>query len=156
MSQINTVIFLDTGVLGMLIHPKGAAANLDCNKWLEELVKNGIEVVVPEICDYELRREMVRRKNLESLKRLDDLGRFLRYLPLDTTSMRRACEYWGQARQKGRPGADDKDLDADVILAAQAVLLAELEGWKPIVATTNRRHLELFIDAREWKNVTLL
>ena len=64
--------------------------------------------------------------------------------------MLRAAEFWSQARQMGRPTASDKALDGDVILAAQAALLKN-DNNQVIVATTNVKHLSLFVDAREWK-----
>ncbi|NEQ67432.1 MAG: hypothetical protein F6K21_18370 [Symploca sp. SIO2D2] len=64
--------------------------------------------------------------------------------------MLKAAELWAQARNTGRPTADPKALDGDVILAAQAILVAE-EGNEVIVATTNVGHLSQFIDAREWR-----
>lgn len=50
--------------------------------------------------------------------------------------MRTAAEFWAAARQRGEPTADDKALDADVILAAQVVLLAAGQD-DVIVVTTN-------------------
>jgi hypothetical protein len=59
------------------------------------------------------------------LTRLDGLARLLEYLPLTTAAMRQAAVFWAQGRQQGQPTADDKALDGDVILAAQAMTL----GW---------------------------
>lgn len=43
-------------------------------------------------------------------------------------------------------------LDGDVILAAQALLVAN-EGNEVIIATTNVGHLSRFVDAREWQDI---
>lgn len=55
-------------------------------------------------------------------------------------------------RQTGKATADPKSLDGDVILAAQAKI-AELNENQVIIATTNVKHLSLFVDAREWNDI---
>ncbi|WP_242718866.1 hypothetical protein [Microcoleus vaginatus] len=60
------------------------------------------------------------------------------------------AQLWAQARRRGRPTADPKALDADVILAAQPILVAN-EGHEVIIATTNVGHWSQFVDAREWR-----
>lgn len=60
---------------------------------------------------------------------------------------------WGQTRRTGVPTASDDALDGDVILCAQVQSL----GVSPadyVVATTNTRHLTLFVNAVEWQNIT--
>ena len=66
--------------------------------------------------------------------------------------MLRAAELWAEARRRGRPTADPKELDCDVILAAQAGLIAR-GGDEPVIATTNVGHLALFADARTWQDI---
>jgi predicted nucleic acid-binding protein len=95
------------------------------------LVAAGRRVVVPEIADYELRRELIRLNSQKALVNLDLLAQQLEYLPLDTPTLRRAAELWAQARQRGQQTAADPALDCDVILAAQALSL----GGNVIVAT---------------------
>lgn len=46
----------------------------------------------------------------------------------------------------------ERELDIDVILAAQALVL-EQGGDRMIVATTNPRHLSRFVDARPWQEI---
>jgi len=67
---------------------------------------------------------------------------------------RRAAELWALARNEGYATADDTALDCDMILAAQALLVAE-DGFDVIVATNNLGHLGHFIDAREWETIIL-
>ena len=76
----------------------------------------------------------------------------LGYAPITTVAMLKAAEFWAVARNTGRPSADDAALDADVILAAQAAVLAQGE-LQPVIATTNVRHLGIFADARFWRDV---
>ena len=110
---------------------------------------------LPEIVDYETRREAIRRNSTRGLDLLDDLPRLSDYLPIETVAMRRAAELWAQARQRGRPTADNAALDADVILAAQAQLLYEATGDQVVVASDNIRHLAQFVDARRWQEIEL-
>ena len=62
-------------------------------------------------------------RRFSSIARLDGLASKIEYLPLTTAAMRIAAELWAQGRQSGQPTADPKELDGDVILAAQALLL---------------------------------
>ncbi len=66
--------------------------------------------------------------------------------------MLRAAQFWADARDMGKPTADDAALDCDRILAAQAEDLV-LRGDDALVATTNVRHLSLFTRARFWKEI---
>jgi hypothetical protein len=66
--------------------------------------------------------------------------------------MRLAARLWAGARQRGFVSAPDKDLDADVILAAQALRLRTPPG-NLIIATTNIRHLAPFVAAKRWQDI---
>jgi hypothetical protein len=54
--------------------------------------------------------------------------------------MLKAAELWARVGNEGKPTADNKSLDGDVILAAQAILVANY-GHEVIVATSNAKHL---------------
>ena len=149
---MSNIIVLDTGVLGMLVHPAETGEPWECKTWLKDVVLRGVSVYVPEIADYELRRELLRMKSSGSIGRLDELNTRLRYAPITTEAMRKAAELWAAARTAGRPTADDKALDADAILAAQSTLLSQ-SGDQVIVATTNVGHLSRFVDARSWREI---
>jgi predicted nucleic acid-binding protein len=110
----------------------------------------GRRVILPEIADYEVRRELVRAKLAASVVLLDALAVQLEYLPLTTTAMRTAAELWASARQQGQPTAADGALDADVILAAQALTLGTTDV---VVATLNVGHLSRFVPAEAWQNI---
>ena len=64
--------------------------------------------------------------------------------------MRRAAEFWAEARRDGRPTAPDPALDGDVILAAQA---ATLDRDDVIIATTNPKHLSRYVPAALWTDI---
>lgn len=145
MSQI---IFLDSTPVGLITNPKAIPLALQCQQWLDILARN-INVVLSEIIDYEVRRELLRANKLSSIRKLDSE---LTYLPITTEVMLKAAELWARARNAGKPTADNKSLDGDVILAAQAVLVAGY-GHEVIIATSNTKHLSLFADAREWQSI---
>jgi predicted nucleic acid-binding protein len=110
--------------------------------------------VLPEISDYEVRRELIRAKRFAGLRRLDQLKATVDYQPITTDIMLDAAELWAIARQQGRPTANDKALDGDMILAAQARSL-ERAGWEVIVATDNVAHLGLFVRADTWDRIAI-
>jgi len=149
---MSTLVFLDTGPLGMVTNPRAAEQTERCSRWLEGLLARGVRVLVPEITDYELRRELLRAEKIEGLRRLDTLVTTLAYLPLATAMMRQAAVFWAEARRQGRPTADDKALDGDVILAAQVVLTATGDD-DAIVATENVGHLARFVTAYAWWDI---
>ena len=97
-------------------------------------------------------RELLRAGKTKGIKRLDQLKQAITYLPITTATMLLAAQFWAEIRNTGKPTADAKSLDGDVILAAQAKI-EELNGNQVIVATTNVKHLSLFVDAREWQMI---
>ncbi|MGI0487903.1 hypothetical protein ACN4EK_20875 [Pantanalinema rosaneae CENA516] len=106
--------------------------------------------MIPEIADYEVRRELLRANKVKGLARLDELSKLLEYLLITTNSMRQAAQLWAQARQQGQPTAGDKTIDGDMILVAQAMTLAIPTV---VIATTNVGHLSKFIAAELWQNI---
>ncbi|MFN0169100.1 MAG: type II toxin-antitoxin system VapC family toxin [Bryobacteraceae bacterium] len=145
------IVLLDAGPLGMITNPRSSPENEDCKNWLASLAYKGIEVMIPEIADYEVRRELLRAGKERGLGRLDALRAMLGFAPITSPVMLRAAEFWATARKMGRQSADDASLDADMILAAQADLLRH--GDETVIATTNVRHLTLFSSALIWREI---
>ena len=144
---MNEIVLLDAGPLGMISNPAATSINLECYNWMESLVLSGVRVIIPEIADFEVRRELLRAGKTHGLARLDLLKRTLDYSPITTHIMLEAAELWAQARRIGKPTADAKALDCDVILAAHA----KAEGG--MVATENVGHLSLFVEATAWRDI---
>jgi predicted nucleic acid-binding protein len=117
-------VVLDTGVLSLVADKPGKNANvINAQNWLAALLRGGAAIYTPEICDYELRRELTRASRTASLTRLDALVMGTRYVPITTPIMRQAATLWAQSRNNATPTADPKEIDGDVILAAQALSL---------------------------------
>ncbi len=146
-----SVVVLDTGPLGMIVHPGGEREVDACQQWFDDLLAQNRRIILPEVADYEVRRELVRLRKSTSLLALDNFARALEYVPLTTETMRLAADLWAQSRQQGRPTADPKELDGDVILAAQAILLREPDV---VVATTNPGHIARYVTAERWQDIT--
>ncbi len=109
-----------------------------------------MRVIIPEIADYEVRRELLRAKKMKGLAQLDALADLLEYLPITTAAMRQAAQFWATARQTGQPTAGDKTIDSDMILASQAHTLGITDV---VIATTNVGHLSRFVSADLWRNI---
>jgi len=149
---VNTIIFLDSGPLGLVTNPKAGEETKACATWLLSCLQAGAKVCLPEICDYEVRRELLRANKTKGLERLDQFKTQIDYVSLTTDMMLKAAELWAQARNNGKPTAAPEALDGDVILAAQAVLSA-IPGRSLCIATTNVGHLSQFADARHWQDI---
>lgn len=145
-------MLLDTGPLGLVTHPNAATKNKHAAQWLRGLLVADVAVLVPEIADYEIRRELLRAGKARSIAVLDRYKASLGYVPLTTEAMLQAAQFWATARQQGKPTAPDLALDADVILAAQAEVLRN-GGDDVVVATTNEGHLSRFVPTQAWQDV---
>jgi predicted nucleic acid-binding protein len=147
---VSRTILLDAGPLGLVTNPKRSPQSFACAQWLQAQIASGARILLPEISDYEVRRELLRAQKIKGIERLDALAGLLQYLPLSTAAMRQAAALWAKARQQGQPTAADKALDADVILAGQAIAL---EVPDVLIATTNVGHLSRFVPAELWENI---
>jgi predicted nucleic acid-binding protein len=141
----SSALLLDSGPLGRLAHPR---RNRQIAAWFSDMLTAGATMTVPEIADYEVRRSFLLAGLTASVHRLDQLKATLTYIPLSTPIMLKAAELWAEARGRGLPTADPKELDGDVILAAQALAVGG------IVVTENVGHLARFVVARDWRQIT--
>jgi predicted nucleic acid-binding protein len=143
------ILALDTGVAGLLTHPRPSPTARQCRIWLTGRRRAGDRLVLPAIVDYELRREYELNGARQALTHLDLLSQEIEYIALTTPALRYAARLWAAVRRQGRPTADPHALDGDVILAAQGLLLVG-SGDSLMIATTNPGHLEQFATARLW------
>jgi predicted nucleic acid-binding protein len=151
------IVLLDSGPLGLPSNPKQSAEADACKAWLRDLIAEGHRALVPSITDYEVRRELRLYGRANGLRRLDYLIATHGFLSLTDAALRQAADFWAAARRQGLPTADRFALDADVILAAQAVRLNPSDWGRPgdsgVIATTNVGHLSRFADARLWRGI---
>ena len=138
-------LLLDTAVLGEVCHPRKYG---DVRTWLGRAVAHH-DVLISEVADYELRRELLRIGSHRSLDRLDELTRELTYVPMATSTWRAAAKLWATLRRAGTVTAAPNALDGDVLIAAQALA----EGAS--VVTPNVRHFEAIVPALPWRDVPI-
>jgi predicted nucleic acid-binding protein len=146
------LLVLDSGPLGLLSNPTAHGEPRAIREWAFQRLDEGAGIVVPEIADYEVRRELLRADRRDGLRRLDELGRGFLYEPLRTSHFRHAAALWADARNQGSPAAQDAALDGDVLLAAQALALASADP-DTVVITTNPKHLGRMVRASRWRDV---
>jgi predicted nucleic acid-binding protein len=163
---MSTLIFLDTGVLGKLIHPdveqiktrlaqnaksevkESSLEASECDDWLTTLINENTPVVISEIANYEARREHLRRisdrksrpeekqKAIKAIQRLDAL-----FTKKGVTSFPVTCEEGNVMQEAAELWAFARNnsytaYDADLIIAAQAIIIKRI-GIDVIIATTD-------------------
>jgi predicted nucleic acid-binding protein len=146
-------IILDSSPLSLVTdNPSKIGDVKDCHQWLQDILIAGHEVYIPEVCDYEVRRELIRSQRLNSIKRMNTLKGVLNYIPIDTNIMLEAAKHWASIRNQGLTTAHNTALDADVILCSQALSLGLLPT-DMVIATSNIRHISRFVPCDLWKNI---
>lgn len=145
------VVLIDSGPLGFLTNPNQTRKASACRKWAADLKAAGHRIIIPEITDYEIRRELSLIGSVLSLGLLDALHAQFEFLPLDSPTLRLAAALWADARRTGQPTAGDKNIDIDMILVAQARSLGVPDA---VIATENLRHLRHFAAVDLWTNIT--
>ncbi|MEY4517884.1 MAG: hypothetical protein RLZZ499_483 [Cyanobacteriota bacterium] len=80
------IIFLDTSILGLLANPNKKGEAADCEQWLLSLLSKGVSVLTSNICDYEVRRNLIleslRKPKVNSVDSLDELKDLITFLPI--------------------------------------------------------------------------
>lgn len=152
------IIFIDTGVLGLLSSPNDRQEVTDSQEWLYYLLARSVNIVSSDICDYEVRRGALltvkSNSNEQGIENLDDLHSLINFLPVSQIILRNSAKLWAEFRSQGLPTAEVENIDVDVIIGATCQLVQqEYPGQRLIVATTNVKHLSRFVEARNWQKI---
>jgi predicted nucleic acid-binding protein len=92
-------VALDSSPLGLVTQKTGKSPVGDaCRAWMENLLVQGVRVYVPEVADYEVRRELVRAGKINSVRELDRLKSALNFLPISSAAMLLAADLWATSR----------------------------------------------------------
>ncbi len=148
------MIVLDSAPLSELSEPVSTPRVVAVSRWASAHLVAGNQICIPEVIDYELRRELIRSGKRASILELDALKTRFTYLPISTKVILMAADRWAQSRNRGTPTGDPRRLDIDVILSAHALTEAAVLGpTETIVATTNVKHLSQCLNADLWQNI---
>ncbi|RJP37471.1 MAG: PIN domain-containing protein [Phycisphaerales bacterium] len=150
-------LLLDTNLLMRVRHPTN---HPDVKAWLQAWLDYagrdvGVEIVVSAVADYELRRgylsELDRRDDeRKALERLNQVCASCGVQQISARNFLDAAEMWAIARRRGYSTAGERDVDWDVIIAAQA------KEFPAIVVTSNEKHLTRYgVDAKDWSEIPI-
>jgi hypothetical protein len=108
------VIILETGILGLITNPRRNPVCLECQGWFKSIRATGVKVTTSEVCDYEIRRELIRSGKQEGLERLNQFRETFGCIPVTTKVFDKAAELWAWARNTQQATASEESIDADV------------------------------------------
>ena len=77
LSPTSKIILLDAGPLGVISNPLSSPTNLDAKQWMQAQLAKGSLVLISEIADYEVHRELIRAGKIKGIAKLNDLKRTL-------------------------------------------------------------------------------
>ena len=148
------IVLLDAGVIGLACPASRTPIVDGFQQWVDGLLAQGVDIVIPDVARYEVLRELVRLRAWRRRHRLDNFCSQFLIGPVTAEAWEKAAEFWAIVRQAGRPTAHPEALDADAILAGVAAMLGR-PGDQVVIATTNVRHLSWFhgIDAQRWEDI---
>jgi predicted nucleic acid-binding protein len=120
---MSLTVFLDAGPLSLITNPKSTSETVSAAQWVIAMRTAGHRFVVPAIADYEVRRERIGAGKLRSVIKLDTFNAASpdRFLSVTDSALILAAQFWAQSRNAGATIADPKELNADVLIAAQAI-----------------------------------
>jgi len=157
------IVILDSNILALLVttldeklseDEKFLTESKQCREWLYRLLSKGAYVIASDICDYELRRELIRIKSKSVLK-LDRLRDLIEFQEVTFAVLEKAAELWAEARYMSQSNKVKENIDVDCILAAQWCLLKEqYPGRQVIIATKNIKDFQRVTDCDIWQNIT--
>lgn len=156
------IVVLDSNILGMLSTPD-ESASLEregelkevrhCTEWLYKLLAKGARVIIPDICDYEVRRELIRIGS-SSVKELNSLRELLDCYEVTFEVLAEAAELWAESRKISQPNKLEENIDVDCIIAACChVLERDNPGQAVILATKNIKDFQRTTNCAHWQDI---
>jgi hypothetical protein len=85
---MNKIILLDSTPVGLITNPKKNEQAEKCQLWFDQHIYEDDTFILPEIVDYEMRRELLRANKLAGLEKLDRLKSLISYFPMGSNIKR--------------------------------------------------------------------
>ncbi|MEG4320060.1 MULTISPECIES: hypothetical protein [unclassified Microcoleus] len=159
------IVILDSNILALLVVPIDDKLSEDeklgkeiyqCTEWFYRLLSKGAYVTSSDLCDYEIRRELIRIKS-KSVQELDKLRDLIEFRKVTFAVLEKAAELWAEARTMSQSNKVKDNIDVDCILAAHWFLLKEeYPARQVIIATKNIKDFQGVTDCSIWQNITYL
>ncbi len=114
-------------------------------KRFQQALRNNSKILISPIVFYEVMRFFYHKKAVKEINFLLKLVDKLYWIDTNYNTWDKGAKIWAQARSIGRPTADEKSLDADVLIAAQA------KEHNAVVVTKNTKHFTyLGVENEQW------
>ena len=157
------IVILDSNIITLLVttlddklseDQKLATEIYQCTEWFYSLLSKGVYIIASDICDYELRRELIRIKS-KSIQELDQLRDLIEFQKVTFAVLEKAAELWAETRAMSQSNKIKENIDVDCILAAQWCLLKDqYPGRQVIIATKNIKDFQRVTDCDIWQNIS--
>src|SRR5205809_769591 len=107
----------------------------------------GTQFILPEIVDYEVRRELLRLKKTTAIQRLDDLASAKR--PTDSASQ---IKMWSRSdmNYRSRLGSPLRRAFSLAAVLVSAHVAAQVQSAKPVFVDGQAQVVPAFSEPREW------
>ncbi|MGL5132214.1 MAG: hypothetical protein ACRC78_06775, partial [Planktothrix sp.] len=95
---MSQVILLDSAPVGLITNPKAMPLAVQCQQWFLSFSQRGYQVILPEIIDYEIRRELLKANKLSGIRKLEELKSEIIYwlnsMNFYTVILKKSTDYW--------------------------------------------------------------
>lgn len=153
-------VVIDCCTLGVLANPNSTQDGKDCRAWALELKRKRTLVRISGIAHYESRRKLLQTGSQSGITKLDEMIAIYGLLSVSEAVLRLAAQLWADLKiELGKDGTDNRRLDADVIIGAEAKIFAQEQEVAVTVATDNLIHFQPLVDgkfmvgAAQWQNI---
>lgn len=152
------IILIDTGIVGLLTQPNSTNESTQILDWMYNSLAKSVRVLASDICDYEIRRGLIKARLdgrcSDGIEKLDQLREVIEFLPITNRALAHACVYWADAAKKSQLNAPKHDINFDLILCGTwKVLTEDYPGQDIVIATKNLRDFLRFANADLWQNI---